>query len=106
MHGAPDPAWRDGGGAPAQYYPMAAAPPPPPLPGVLEMDVESATAHVLRHCHRPHYCLGLPTHATADDIRKQYKQLALRLHPDKSGHPLAREAFDAIHTAFNRIYPR
>ena len=82
-------------------------PPPvlPPLPRLLEMDVSHAIAHVLQYRRiSAHYCLGLPPDAPPDDIRRQYKQLALRLHPDKSGHEQAREAFDAIHTAFNSIY--
>ena len=74
------------------------------MPRLLELDAADAVEHVLRFGHAPHYCLGLPASASADDIRKQYKQLALRMHPDKSEHPKARDAFNAIHKAYDAIY--
>lgn len=37
--------------------------------------------------------LGLPTTANEGEIRKQYKKLALRLHPDVNPDPKAHEAF-------------
>jgi hypothetical protein len=37
--------------------------------------------------------LGLPLSASEADIRKQYKKMALRLHPDVNPDPLAHEAF-------------
>ena len=75
-----------------------------PPPRLLEMDMAAAVEHVLKWKGQALYCLGLPLGAQADNVRKQYKQLALRLHPDKSEHPKAREAFDAIHTAFTVAY--
>ena len=75
-----------------------------PLPRLLDIDSAAAVEHVLSFGHAPHYCLGLPASASAEDIRKQYKQLALRMHPDKSEHPKAREAFNAIHKAYDAIY--
>ena len=93
--------------------PRAPAPaplPPPPLPpppALLECDVNALVQHVLSypraHPHGACYCLGLASGATADAVRKQYKQLALRLHPDKCAHAKAREAFDAVHSAYNKL---
>ncbi|AEA45350.1 J domain-containing protein [Fluviicola taffensis] len=37
--------------------------------------------------------LGLPSSASEAEIRKQYKKMALRLHPDVNPDPLAHEAF-------------
>ena len=42
----------------------------------------------------------------ADAVRKQYKQLVLRLHPDKCSHERAREAFDAVHSAYAKLAPQ
>lgn len=37
--------------------------------------------------------LGIPSNSSEEDIRKQYKKMALRLHPDVNPDPLAHEAF-------------
>lgn len=37
--------------------------------------------------------LGLPSDSSEADIRRQYKKMALRLHPDVNPDPLAHEAF-------------
>jgi curved DNA-binding protein CbpA len=49
-----------------------------------------------------HYeTLGIPRTADGTDIKKAYKQLALRYHPDKHGNsPDATEAFQKIHAAY------
>ena len=96
-------------GSDRQAPPPAARPASPP-PNLLETDVSALIEHVLRsplsHPHRAYYCLGLRPDTTADAVRKQYKQLALRLHPDKCDLARAREAFDAIQTAYNSIVGR
>jgi DnaJ homolog subfamily C member 27 len=43
--------------------------------------------------------LGVPRAATADDIRRAYRRLAVLLHPDKSGAPGSEEAFKRINAA-------
>ncbi len=45
--------------------------------------------------------LGLPTDATADDIKRAYRRLALRYHPDHNPNdPQAEEHFKAISSAY------
>ena len=92
---------------PPPPLPPAPLPPPPPL---LEVDAAALVTHVLSapmsHPHGAFYCLGLLPSATADAVRKQYKQLALRLHPDKCSHERAREAFDAVHGAYTKLAPQ
>jgi curved DNA-binding protein CbpA len=41
--------------------------------------------------------------ASPELCRKRYLALALRLHPDKMGHPQAKDAFTAVERAYSRI---
>ena len=54
----------------------------------------------------PSSCLGLPPASGREQARKRYRQLALRLHPDKCGHPSADEAFKRIEEAWRFIEVR
>ncbi len=45
--------------------------------------------------------LGLNKQATSDDIRKAYKKLAVKYHPDKNKHPKSADAFKIISHAFS-----
>ena len=44
--------------------------------------------------------LGLKREATQDDIKKAYRKLALRFHPDKNKEPGAEETFKDIAEAY------
>ena len=55
-------------------------PPPPPLSSVLK-------------CRDYYEILGLSRDATEADLKRQYRKLALLLHPDKNRAPMADDAF-------------
>jgi molecular chaperone DnaJ len=44
--------------------------------------------------------LGVPPTATTDDIKKAYRSLAMRHHPDRNTHASAEVRFNAIKTAY------
>ncbi len=44
--------------------------------------------------------MGLTKGASEDDIKKAYKKLAIKFHPDKNRAPNATEAFKKISTAY------
>ena len=44
--------------------------------------------------------LGIPHGASKEDVRKAYKRLALRFHPDKGG---SNEAFQQVLSSYQRL---
>lgn len=51
----------------------------------------------------PYDILDLGPSATAEDVKKKYRQLSLFIHPDKCPHPRAPEAFDILKKAENEL---
>jgi len=47
--------------------------------------------------------LGVSPNATSDDIKKAYRSLAMRHHPDRNEHPHAESRFNAIKTAYELL---
>jgi DnaJ family protein C protein 8 len=44
----------------------------------------------------PYDVLNIPSEATEEEIKKQFRQLTMLLHPDKCSDPNAVEAFQGI----------
>lgn len=62
---------------------------------------ESITLSILnRPKHEFYELLQVEKGASDNEIKKAYRKLAIRLHPDKNTHPRASEAFKRINRAF------
>jgi len=54
----------------------------------------------------PYSFLGITDKATKDEVRKAYKKMALKFHPDKfKGDKQAEEAFKVVQEAYEMIVP-
>ncbi len=47
-----------------------------------------------------YHILGVSPRATTDEIKKAYRSLAMRHHPDRNAHPGAETRFNAIQKAY------
>ena len=47
--------------------------------------------------------LGISPGATSEEIKKAYRSLAMRHHPDRATHPGAESRFNAIKTAYELL---
>ncbi|XP_030637790.1 dnaJ homolog subfamily C member 18 [Chanos chanos] len=54
----------------------------------------------IKRCKDFYEILGVPKDASDDDLKKAYRKLALRFHPDKNFAPGATDAFKAIGNAY------
>lgn len=59
------------------------------------LSLPSSPYRVLR-CKDYYNILDVPRSATEADLKKQYRRLALQLHPDKNRAPKADEAFKGV----------
>jgi len=50
----------------------------------------------IRRCKDYYEILGVTNECTEDDLKRAYKKLALKFHPDKNHAPGATEAFKGI----------
>eukprot|EP00993_Chasmostoma_nieuportense_P003924 NODE_4616_length_763_cov_17.367925_g4457_i0.p1 GENE.NODE_4616_length_763_cov_17.367925_g4457_i0~~NODE_4616_length_763_cov_17.367925_g4457_i0.p1 ORF type:complete len:244 (-),score=57.22 NODE_4616_length_763_cov_17.367925_g4457_i0:30-716(-) len=66
----------------------------------LPMSDEALIKRIKKRPTDLYYVLGIKTDATPDEIKKAYRRLALRLHPDKTQVSGAEEAFKAVSRAF------
>lgn len=62
---------------------------------------EKVVVRILSHQPHQYYeILGVSKTASDGDIKKSYRKIALKLHPDKNSHPRASEAFKQLNKAW------
>lgn len=71
-----------------------------PQLGIHYTKEEADTVERIRHCKDYYEILNLKKDATESQLKKEYRKLALQLHPDKCRAPGATEAFKALGNAY------
>uniref|UniRef100_A0A914ZH61 J domain-containing protein n=2 Tax=Parascaris TaxID=6254 RepID=A0A914ZH61_PARUN len=71
-----------------------------PILGVHYTKEEAETVERIRHCKDYYEILNLKKDATEAQLKREYRKLALQLHPDKCRAPGATEAFKALGNAY------
>lgn len=51
----------------------------------------------------PYHILGVSPTASSEEIKKAYRSLAMRHHPDRNTHPGAQSRFNAIQSAYELL---
>ena len=51
----------------------------------------------------PHVVLGVAADASPAEVKRAYRRLAMRWHPDRNDHPEAVERFKEINAAYERL---
>lgn len=72
------------------------------LPHRFSIEMLDVVQKVLR-CRSHYEVLRISQHATFSEVKRAYKRLALRLHPDKNRAPGAEEAFRCINEAADTL---
>ena len=65
-----------------------------------QIDAEKACDEIIKSSDY-YKILGIPRSATSSQVKKAYRKLALKFHPDKNKSKGATEAFKKISTAFS-----
>ena len=61
---------------------------------------EKAMAHL---SNDPYMALNIPRASNRGDVKKNYRKLALQLHPDKCEHVMANDAMQALNVAYDKV---
>lgn len=72
------------------------------VPLLHAMDDNDAILHIIENQQDAFLCLGVADTSDEEDVRRHYKQLSLRFHPDKNSHPMAKHAFHILNGAYAR----
>ncbi|XP_064494982.1 dnaJ homolog subfamily C member 14 isoform X1 [Pseudopipra pipra] len=89
-------------GDPRQWLRGRRSPPGVPAAGEEELGRLLALAEVPEEELNPFQVLGVEPSAADAELRKAYRRLAVLVHPDKSPHPRAEEAFKVLRAGWDR----